>query len=237
MRNFGPLVLVTSFLVVLGCGQDVKIVEMEPTSINLNKRSQSRKVEAIAKDIRDATVPNIQFTFSSENDSIATVSSEGMVKPTGDGSTAIIATTATGVTGETFVKVCLPKELVCEPSDLLKLKEGLAAPIKCEVHNCKDEPINGAKIEFAPADKTMLLKEDRNVFIGLKIGDTEVTVTAFDLERKVKVRVDEQSYLPGMEPGAGGGGGGNRRGGGKQADDPYGKSRFDHILKNMKFKE
>ncbi len=231
MRNFGRWILAVCCIAVIGCGQDVKMVEVDPPSIILKKKDQSRKLVVVAKDIHDAEVPNIRFNFSSEDPSVATVDSGGVVKPAGNGSTAIIAKTDSGVTGETFIKVCLPKELVCAPDDLLNLKEGLAAPIKCHVTDCKDEKVNAA-INYVAADTTMILKEGENVFIGLKIGDTTVKVTSLGLEKTVKVHVDEQTFLPGMEPGAGGGGGG---GGGKKQGEKGPKGTFDHILDNMKF--
>jgi hypothetical protein len=217
-----------------GCGQEVKSVVVEPPQMEFKLLSQSEKLKVKATDIVDAPVKGVEFSFGTENPMVATVGSEGIVKPTGNGSTWITARTKEGVEGQSFVKVCLPKEIKCEPPDLLKLKVGLAGPIKCEVLDCRDEKRPG-RIELTQADDKLLLKEEDNIFIGLAVGDTEVKIKAFDLETSVKVHIDEQIYLPGMEPGAGGGGGG---GGGKKKggeDSAYGKSNFDHILKNMQF--
>ena len=229
-----PVSILASAL--LSCGQEVKMVEVDPSNIKFTKRTQSKKVEAKALDIRGGEITGIGFTFQSENPSVAVVDSTGVVKPAGDGSTAIVAKTPAGVQGESFVKVCLPKDLICDPSDKLDLKVGIAAPIKCHVTDCNDKKIS-ARIDLIAADEKMILKEGENIFIGLQVGDTEVTVKAFNFEKKVKVHVDEQEFLPGMGPGQGGGSKGKGGGGGGKEDSPYGSSgRFDHILKNMKFK-
>ncbi len=239
------LFLVLLTVICSSCGPDVKMVEVEPMKMTFKKKTQSEKVTAKALDMIGATVEGVTFTWESENPSIATVSPEGVVKPAGDGSTAIIAKTKEGVTSEAFVTVCLPKELICEPGDELKLKVGTSGPIKCHVIDCKDELIQGSKVTFKEADDKMILNEvnqqhvsqgeTSNPFVGLAVGDTQVTVKAFGFEKVVKVHIDEQTYLPGMGPDSGGGGGG----GGKKKgdDDPYGggKGRFDHILGNMKF--
>ena len=107
-------IIAVPLLAVLACGQEVKIVEIEPVSMSFTKTTQTRKIEAQAKDIQDAVVPNITFSFSSENPSVATVDTGGVVRPAGNGSTAIVAKTPNGITGESFVKVCLPEELICE---------------------------------------------------------------------------------------------------------------------------
>ncbi len=226
--------VLAAVLLLLGCGQEVKMVEVDPGSIRFSKRTQSQKIEAKGLDIHDAPLQGITFTFRSEDTSVATVEPNGVVKPTGNGGTAIVARTPNGTEGEAFVKVCLPKDLICDPGDKLTLKVGLAAPIKCHVTNCRDEKIP-TRINLIPSDTKMVLKEGDNVFIGLAVGDTEVTVKAFDMEKKVAIRVDEQVYAPGMGPSSGGGG--RRRGGGGSGKDgdPYGGGRFDHIIKNMKF--
>jgi len=225
--------IVAALILLGGCGQEVKSVVIEPPKIDFRLLSQSEKLVVKATDIIDAPVAGVEFTFTSENNLVATVGADGTVRPAGNGSTWIKARTGTGIEGDTFVTVCLPKELKCDPSDTLKTKVGLAAPIKCEVLDCKGERRPG-RIELTQADDKLLLKEEENIFIGLAVGETTVTVKAFDLETRVHVRIDEQDYLPGMGPGSGGGGGG---GGRKKSgeDSAYGKSSFDHILKNIQF--
>jgi hypothetical protein len=231
--TLASIAVVLCFVSLSGCGQEVKSVVIEPPQMEFKLLTQSEKLVVKATDIMDAPVKGVDFSFGSENVLVATVSDGGVVKPAGNGSTWISARTKEGIEGQTFVKVCLPKAIECEPPGLLNLKVGLAGPIKCEILDCKDEKRPG-KIELTQADDKLLLKEEDNIFIGLAVGDTEVRIKAFDLETTVRVHIDEQIYLPGMEPGAGGGGGG---GGGKKKgeDSAYGKSNFDHILKNMQF--
>ena len=217
------------------CGPDVKMVEVDPPQVQFKKTTQSEQIEAKALDMLETEVPGVQFTYESEDTSVATVDADGTVKPVGDGNTWIHAKTKEGVEGTMMVKVCLPKELECDPADELKLKVGTAGPIKCRVLDCDGEP-RRTRIEMTQADEKMLLKEGDNVFIGLAVGDTEVTVKAEGMEKTVKVHIDEQEYLPGMGPGSGGKGGGKgRRGGGGGEDSAYGDTKYDHILDNMKF--
>ena len=237
MKRQIKLLLCVMSLWYTACGNDVKIVEVDPTNFSFSKTTQSQKLTAKAQDIRGAEIPGIGFTYRSEDSSVATVESDGTVKPAGNGSTAIVAQTPSGVTGEAFVKVCLPKSIMCDPADKLDLKVGVSSPIKCKAIDCNDKDING-RLEMTPVDSKMILKEGDDIFIGLAVGDTQVNIKGFGLEKTVAVHVDEQTFLPGMGPGSGGGG---RRGGGvdpNKRKDPYsaGGGRFDHILGNMKFK-
>lgn len=228
----------------VGCGQDVKMVEVEPTKIEFRILDDSTELRAKALNAKGAPVRDQpSFTFSSENPSVADVSAMGVVKPTGNGDTAILAKTAEGITGEAFVSVCLPKELVCDPKDQLNIRVSSGAPIKCHVLNCREEIIAEPVITFevlaknvVNADKAVMSSQ-RGIMsfpiTGAMIGDTEVKVTAYSYEKTVRVHVDEAMEIPGEAEYLGKGGGG--KGGGK--DDVYKSSKtgFDHILKNMKF--
>jgi len=234
------VLIISAFLAfAIGCGDEVKMVEVEPVSFNFKKKSQSQQCTAKAMDIRGMEVSGVGFTWSSENTAVATVSSDGLVKPAGNGSTAIVAKTKEGKTSEAFVKVCLPKEMLCDPSDELKVKVGTVGPIICHVTDCNDEIIPSSKIEMSVTAEKLLLKDEPTVnrgktstpFTGLMVGETSVDIKSGEFEHSVKVQIDEQTFLPGMGPSSGGGGGGGGKK--KKSNDPYGDTPFDHILKNM----
>jgi hypothetical protein len=228
-------ILTGLILTCLGCGEEVKMVEVEPMTIEFKKTTGSEPLKVKALDMRGIEIKDVPFTYSSEDGSVAMVTGDGVVKPVGDGSTYIVARTPQGITGEVFVKVCLPNELICDPGDELKLKVGTTGPIKCEVRDCAGDKVQ-SKIEFKVSDEEVARPyEDDYIFVGLKVGDTHVVAKAFTFEKQVRLHVDEQEFLPGMEPGAGGGGGGGGKKKGGDGDTPYGSSQYDHILSNMKF--
>jgi len=225
-----------------GCAQEVKMVEVEPTKIEFRELTDSSELRARALNAKGVTITDgVTLTFSSESPSIADVSSAGVVTPKGDGDTAILVKSPTGITGEVFVSVCLPKQLVCEPKEQLDIRVGTGAPIKCRVENCREEVIQDAKVSFdilaknvALAD-TAVMSSSKGVssmpITGSMIGETEATVTAYSFEKKIRIKVDEALPIPGEEEYNA-----SKKGGGKK-NDPYtgGKSGFSHILDNMKF--
>lgn len=215
-----------------GCGRQVKNIEVEPIKVSFTKSTQSEKLSGVARDYRGGKVDGVILSFRSENPSVAKVDDSGVVKPVGNGSTAIIVEGADGVRGESFVKVCLPGDIICEPSDKLILRVGSGAPLRCHLTDCKGEKLSH-NVEIKATDDTMLLKDDVS-FIGLKVGNTEVVAEAMGLTKRVSVQVDEQTFAPGMGPSAGGGRKGGGGGSATPAKDPNAKGAFDHILKNMK---
>lgn len=232
------ILLFLPVLLVAGCENEVKIVSVEPKTINFDANTQSTKVVANGLELRGDPIPGVQFTYRSDNTSVAEVSADGVVKPLGNGSATIIATTSDGKYGEAFVKVCMPQEIICDPASVLNLRVGTAGPIKCHLVDCKEETIPGT-FDFVEADKEALFKDpsEPGTFVGKKVGETKVTVKAAGLEKVITVMVAEQLFAPGMKPGSGGHGGGGG-GGSKREKDPYNEGsggQFNHILGNMKF--
>jgi hypothetical protein len=225
--SFAVLLLLAS----AGCGRQVKNIEIEPMSFSFNKADQTQKLRAVPRDSRGGPVEGLVLSFRSENERVAKVDSSGVVRPTGNGSTAIVVESHEGVSGEAFVKVCLPGELICEPNDKLLLRVGSGAPVRCFVTDCKGDKLT-ARVDVTAEDDTMLLKDDTS-FIGLKVGNTQVMVSALGLTKAIPVQVDEQTFAPGMGPSTGGSGKGGRRGSDSQDGHATGGA-YDHILKNMK---
>jgi hypothetical protein len=228
----------------VGCSQEAKIVEIEPTKIEFRVLDDSTTLRARALDSKGNEVTEGgSLTFSSESPSIADVSSTGEVRPKGNGDTAIVATAPNGAKGEVFVSVCLPKDLICEPKDELDIRVGSGAPIKCHVENCREEIIQDAKVSFDILAKNVALADtavsssvkgiSAMPVTGSMIGDTEATVTAYNFEKKIHIKVEEALPIPGEEEYKASQKGGKGKGG----NDPYsgGKGAFGHILDNMKF--
>jgi len=236
------------FAQIVGCGQDVKVIEIEPTKIDFKNLGDTSELRAKALNSKGVPVDNAPpITFSSENPSVADVSADGVVKATGNGDTAILAKTPEGVTGEAFVSVCLPKELICDPMGQLDIRVGSGAPVKCHVLDCKEQLILEPEITFdvlaknvANTDKAVMSGQKGVMSLpvtGAMVGDTEVKVTAYNYEKTVRIHVDEAIPIPGeaeYSGKSGGGGGGGKKGG---SGDAYssGKTGFNHILTNMKF--
>ena len=229
-------------VVSAGCGQEVKMVEIEPTKIDFRVLEDTTELRARALNSKGVAITDsVALAFSSESPSIADVSSTGVVSPKGNGDTAIVVTAPNGVKGEVFVSVCLPKELVCEPKEQLDIRVGSGAPIKCHVLNCREEIIQDAKVSFEVLAKNVAMADtavsssvkgvSAMPVTGSMIGDTEATVTAYNFEKKIHIKVEEALPIPGEEEYKA-----SQKGGGKQ-DDPYKgtKGGFGHILSNMKF--
>ena len=238
IRKFSGIIIGVVSLLTMACGNEVKIVSVEPTTINFTAMTQSTKIKAQGLELRGDPIPGVKFTFRSDNTAVADVAADGTVKPVANGSATIIATSEQGKQGQTFVKVCLPTEIKCDPENVLSLRVGTAAPIKCHVIDCNGENLPN-KVIYEEADKEALFKDPtvEGTFVGKVVGETKVTVKGGGLEKVISVNVAEQIFSAGGKPGSGHGGG-HGGGGNDREKDPYnekGGGQFNHILGNMKF--
>jgi hypothetical protein len=232
MTTAKSLLVFVAAVFASACGQEVKMIEVQPANISFSQIEQSMPIKATAEASDGKPIEGIAFTYRSENEGIATVSAGGLVKPVRDGSAAIIVEVPGGVRTEVFVKVCLPKTLACKPLEQLELQVGVAGPVSCRIFDCKENKVEGT-IEYSIANPA-IAKQDANykeIFTGLQVGDTEITAKAFGIEAKLRVHVTEGI----KEPGTGGGAGGGKKKADEGPTDGYPQGgRYDHILKNMK---
>ncbi len=239
----------------IGCGQEVKFIEVEPLRIEFKTPGETRQITVRATTSKGALVKEPPpFTFSSENPAIADVSPDGTVRAVSNGGVAITAKAPNGISGETYVSVCLPKEVVCEPKDRLDTRVGSAYPIKCHVTNCKGAKILKPEIQYdvvakttATGDKPAPAFEEGVMSFpvtGVAVGDTQVKITAYGLETTVGVHVDEALVIPGEAEYLArtkggkkkGGGGGGKKSGNNDPDSGTKSGSYSNILNNMKFK-
>jgi len=228
----------------VGCVQEAKIVEIEPTKADFRKLDDSVQLRARALTAKGDTIADIKdFTWSSESTAVADVSASGVVTPRGNGDTAVIAKAPNGASGEVFVSVCLPKELSCEPKDKIDLRVGSGAPVKCQVYDCRDDPMPQAQLTYDVLAQNVVSCEkgaqpgQKGItaipLTGQMVGDTVLTVTAFGYEKKIQVHVDEALPIPGEVEYK------KALGAGKKKDEPYsgakGGGGLNHIINNMKF--
>ena len=227
-------------MLVAACGQpEVKIVSVDPTTTSFTDINQSTHVKAKGLELNGSEIPNTPITFRTSNSSIAKVTTAGVITPVASGNATVTATSLNGKEAQTFIKICLPKNIVCIPNNTLALRVGTAAPLKCHLIDCKDNKIDGSSIDFINIDKEAVFKDGKDTFVGKKVGQTSITAKGGGLEKKINITIAEQIFSPGMAPRKGGHYGGGSNGGVVDKNkNPYGEKgqgQFDHILGNIKF--
>ncbi len=191
----------------IGCGQEVKFIEIKPMKIEFHNTGETKELQVIATTSRGETVKEPQkYTFSSENPAVAEVSQEGVVRAVGNGNAAVTAKAPNGISGEVFVSVCLPKELACDPASQIDTRVRSANPLRCRVLDCKGRPVSNPQISFDIAAKDLAKGENADTsqegvvtipIAGAAEGDTQIKVSAYGFEKTIRIHVDKALVIPG----------------------------------------
>lgn len=146
--------------------------------------------------ITPATALNQKLTWSSKDETVATVDQNGLVTAVGEGSTQIVATCANGIYGTATVTVTLEKipaeSIVVEPSTLeLEIGEGVAITATVTPDSCTDTVI-------WTSEDTSVATVVNGFVEAVGEGTTNIIVTAGTVSAKcvvtVKKPIEETGY-------------------------------------------
>lgn len=111
-----------ALLLASACSQP-EFLDMEPRSLTLDARGQERPVRAVAKNRRGQTFAQARPAWHSEDESVATVGSDGVVRAVGPGQTRIIATYG-DLEGAILVEVDTVERLEVSPERVEMVDDG-----------------------------------------------------------------------------------------------------------------
>jgi uncharacterized protein YjdB len=145
---------------------------------------------ATARNANGNAIPGVQFTWSSSNTSVATVSATGVVTGVAPGSVTISAS-AGGKTGTSSITVQLAPvdRIVVTPANP-SVKEGSTVQLTATLYDARNNVLTGRTVTWSSSNTTratvsstglVTAKVDGNVTItassGGRSGSTTVTVT------------------------------------------------------------
>jgi len=225
---------VLSCLLFIGCGDDVHMIRVTPDMLTLTEKGATVQLKSMGLTRTEVPVKTEgTFSYRSKDPAVATVSPDGTVTAVGNGQTNIVSELGDAF-GESIIRVCLPKELTVQPTEMT-LPIGGVQKVKAKLVDCEDKPIVTPTIEYEVNDKSKIQIEEGGTLIGLEAGDVILTVKSKGLDAQVKINIPPipEELLEKMraERAKGGHRGSGGRGGGSYEPD----SNVSHLLKGWKF--
>ena len=150
-------VMMWAVLAAAACGGSTEgpvatSVSISPTtSLNLTSLNQTTQLSAAVLDQHGDTIPNLTFTWSSNNTAVATVSSLGLVTAKGAG-TAVVTATSGAVHGDVNVTVSqVPAAIAKTAGDAQSATVGtaVATSLTVTVLDATANPVPGVTVTFA----------------------------------------------------------------------------------------
>lgn len=178
-----PLPLLLLLLVPLGaCGDDDPVtpepeiadVQVSPATASLDAVGATTQFTATATDTDGQQVLDATFTWSSSDESVATVDATGTVTGAGAGEAQITAT-ADGVSGSAMVTVDQAVAgLELTPSDTT-VRVGGTVTYEASALDANDNPINGATVAWSSSDAAIATVDDSGLATAQAIGTATIT--------------------------------------------------------------
>ena len=155
--------------------QPVTEIGLSQTNIELNNIGESVQLEAT---IMPENASEKSVTWKSNNESICTVTNQGLVTATGIGSTVVTATTVDGgLTATCVVKVIQHVSSISLDKTTLKLKVGETDRLQATI---SPDNADNKKVNWSSSNEQLATVDVEGNVQALKAGDVWITATSDD---------------------------------------------------------
>ncbi len=186
MRPQALSVLLLMSGLISGC-QQPEFIELTPDALEFSQRGEAKALRARALTHTKVALPNEKFSWSSKDDSIATVDADGKVTAVKSGQTEVVAKSG-DVRATAPVEVRFVEKLVVTPREII-LKEGdEAVELKVEAFDYRGKLIKGRSPTFRSKNLAVAAMGQNAVF-PYGPGETVVEVRVDDLVESIEVKV------------------------------------------------
>jgi hypothetical protein len=160
-------------LSIAGCSNP-SYIELNPTSMELSRRGEMRRVAGRAMNHQGRYFPEIMFDWEIEDASVATVDEMGNVQAVGSGRTWVIAR-ARGLDARAQVVVTLVEEVGIEEPEinLSASTGGRYVPVVTPL-DARGRPLEGRRISLRSRNEDVVTVDGRGGLHAQNPGETEV---------------------------------------------------------------
>jgi hypothetical protein len=158
------------------------------------------QMQAVLLDVTGAPVPGAQFTFTSSDQSVATVSPSGLVTSVGPAGQVIIAASSAGISGQATVAVTqVPTTIAVSPNPVL-IAPGGSVSIQASVLDAVGAPMPGALLSYAVTSGPLTISNTGalTAAAGAPLGTGAITVQSGTLSIQVPVSIVAVAHPEGV---------------------------------------
>lgn len=209
-RTFSPTLLWTLALGVAvlaaACGDDPvpvpTTIAVSPSSAMLESLGETVQLTATVKDQDGQTMPDVTVTWTSGNESAATVNSAGLVTATGNGA-ATMEASVEDVEGTAQVTVeQRPAEVLVSPEAETLLSFGEELQLSAEALDANGHMIEGADFTWSSDDESVATVDGAGVVTAVGNGAATVEASAAEVAGASEITVEQRVAQLTVSPGA-----------------------------------
>ena len=175
-------------------------IEIEPSSTTLNTLGETIQLAARVFDQNNSLMNGATVNWSSDNISIVTVSTSGLVSAVKNGNAEITARSG-GVSATASIKVAqTASRISIEPSSATLMSIGATVQLTAAVLDESGRPVADAVVAWQSSDETVATVSAEGLVTALGNGVTQITARSGSAEASVPVSVMQSAATITIEP-------------------------------------
>ena len=169
-------------------------IAVTPSAITLGS-GDTEQFAATARDQFGRAVPDVEFAWTSSDETVGTVGADGVFTALADG-TATVTATAEGMTGTAEATVATQSSGVVVSPAAIALDSGDSRQFSATVYDLEGNVTPGAVVTWVSSDETVGTIDEDGLFSALEEGTTTITATAENETGTATVTVRSTSPAP-----------------------------------------
>ncbi len=170
---------VTSNPVSVAVQQSVATIDVTPVSVSLTFLGEQATLTAVARDAGGNPIAGVNFTWTSDDTGVATVSSSGVVTAVGNGSAAVTAAVGTVTSNASTVTVQQTISTIeVTPTSLTLTFIGEDASLSATARDAGGSPVPGANLGWASSNNSVARVSSTGVVTAVANGAASITASA-----------------------------------------------------------
>jgi trimeric autotransporter adhesin len=183
--------------------QEPNAIEADTSEVLLAAVGQTSQVEVTVEDEGGTPIEGAEISWTSSDQAVATVDSDGVIEAVGAG-TAIITATSGDLTVEIEVVVQPAAAITIEPSELALASIGASGELTAVVTDATGGQIPGLLLSWSSSNESVATVDGNGVVEAVANGDATITaqvVGIAGLSATVDVTVEQQAAAVSVSPG------------------------------------
>ena len=177
-------------------------VTVVPSTATLAALGQTVQLNATVLDRSRQPIPGVSVTWTSSDESVATVDATGLVAATGNGATSITAAvTGTSVSGSAQVTVAQqPSEIALSPEQQSFRALGDTVRLTARVLDANGHVVEDAALDWVSTDPSVVSVDDAGLVTAVGEGSASVLATSGPAEGSADFSVEQQVAAVQLSP-------------------------------------
>ena len=164
-------------------------IVITPSLVALTSIGQTRQLTAVVRDQHGQAMSSASVTWSSGNESVATVSAEGLVTAVGNGSTQITARSGNATASITVTVAQSASSITITPESATLMSLGATVQLSATVLDRNGQAVSDAVVSWSSGDESVATVSAEGLVTAVGNGMAAITASAGNASASATVKV------------------------------------------------